>query len=503
MPEGDDRPRWMLHLQAQVWRFLMSIGMTLHRQAPPRPPNPAFTRTVDATVSPLKGRFRIHFYVPKDYKSQRKLKGTKRYPCVVNFHGGGFVLGTATDDARWIGAVVEQVDAVVVSVDYRLAPEYPFPTAVEDGADAILYLAKHAEEFLLDTERFAVSGFSSGGNMSFTVPLCLQGELLDRTAKGEKIEGSHAGSTPARVKVEANPGAAVPKVQVEDSTGRSRPQTPQVLQVEDSAGNGETIVPVVTAQDDERSLNISNVPSSTSDGTDVNGNSNPNSNTKDNPHPSTDPDSKSLRPLLPSRKPSRNPLTRANSRLDRIAYLRQTGTSSLSLVSSLKDASGPSVSITTPYGTSLKILGIISFYPPTDYTQTREQRRQTCVRADQNLPAVFTRLFDDSYLQPPSLDLAHPWLSPGRAPREMLQVLPDDIVMMCCEWDMLLAEGERFRDRLRGEVGKNVRFHCVPGVPHGWDKAPNPLRESPGAREQYGVACGELRRMFYGEVLFR
>lgn len=81
----------------------------------------------------------------------------------------------------------------------------------------------------------------------------------------------------------------------------------------------------------------------------------------------------------------------------------------------------------------------------------------------------------------------------------MLEVLPDDIVMMCCEWDMLLAEGERFRDRLREEVGKNVRFHCVPGVPHGWDKAPNPIRESPGARQQYRVACGELRRMFYRE----
>jgi hypothetical protein len=46
-----------------------------------------------------------------------------------------------------------------------------FPTAVEYGADAILYLAQHAEELLLGPERFAVSGFSSGGNMSFTVPL--------------------------------------------------------------------------------------------------------------------------------------------------------------------------------------------------------------------------------------------------------------------------------------------------------------------------------------------
>ncbi|PSN67453.1 alpha/beta-hydrolase [Corynespora cassiicola Philippines] len=394
-----NRPRWMLVVQAHFWRVLMGIGMMLHRLARPLPPRPSFHRHVDATVSPLKGRFRLSFYTPKDYHKQRKLKGGKRYPCVINFHGGGFTLGTAHDDARWAGVVVDQVGAVVVSVDYRLAPEYPFPTAVEDGADAILYLAQHADELMLDPDRFAVSGFSSGGNMSFTVPLCLQGELLERTSSGQKI--------------------------VDDRAGTVLEPPPAHLS--------------------------------------------PNS--------------------------SRIPLVRQKSRLDRIAMLRQTGVSSLSLVSSHKD--GAAVSVTTPGSDSVvKIRGIVSFYPSVDYTQTREQRRSTCIRADQNLPAVFTELFDDSYLQPPSLDLAHPWLSPGVAPDHMLHALPDDIVLFCCEWDMLLVEGEAFRDRLAKDLGKRVHYHCVPGVPHGWDKAPNPLRESPGARQQYGVACKELRRMF-------
>jgi acetyl esterase/lipase len=381
----------------------MGIGMLLHKLARPLPPSPSFHKYVDATISPLKGKFRLHFYVPKDYSRNKKLKG-KRYPCVINFHGGGFTLGTAQDDARWAGVVVEQVGAVFVSVEYRLAPEFPFPTAVEDGADAILYLAEHAAELQLDPERFAVSGFSSGGNMSFTVPLCLQGELHDKTSSGATIPDSHEGSTPAQ-----NPFLQVP--------------------------------------------------------------------TKESPNA------------------SRLPLSRQVSRLDRIAMLRQTGVSTLSLVSSYKE--GPSVAVQSSQGSQIcKIRGIVSFYPSVDYTQTREQRRQTCVRADQNLPAVFTELFDDSYLQPPSLDLAHPWLSPGIAPQAMLEALPDDIVLFCCEWDMLLAEGERFRDRLRTDLGKRVHYHCVPGVPHGWDKAPNPLRESPGAREQYMVACKELKRMF-------
>lgn len=397
----------MLHVQATFWRVLMGIGMMLHKLARPRPPKPAFTRDIDATVSPLKGKFRLNFYVPKDYKKQKKLKGSRKYPVVVNFHGGGFVLGTATDDARWCGVVVDEVGAVVVSVDYRLAPENPFPTAVEDGADAVLWLAQHADELMLDPERFAISGFSSGGNMSFSVPLCLQGELFDRTPSGQRIVDGRAGSVPDALLLQPPP------------------------------------------------------------------------NTNKNLSPNG----------------SRNPLIRQTSRLDRIAMLRQTGASSLSLISSYKDGSAVSVK-TEASNAVLKIRGIVSFYPPTDYTQTRAQRRATCSRADQQLPAVFTDLFDDSYLQPPSLDLAHPWLSPGVAPTRMLEALPDDIVLFCCEWDMLLAEGEAFRDRLQKDLGKRVHYHCVPGVPHGWDKAPNPLRESPGARQQYMVACKELKRMF-------
>lgn len=396
----------MLHIQAQIWRFLMGIGMLLHKLARPLPPSPSFTREIDATVSPLKGKFKLHFYVPKDYHKQKKLKSGKRYPCIINFHGGGFTLGSALDDARWAGVVVEQVGAIVVSVDYRLAPEYPFPTAVEDGADAVLYLANHADELFLDPGRFAISGFSSGGNMSFTVPLCLQGELLDRTPSGAKIENpARKGSVPA-VNILAPPAPA-------------------------------------------------HVPANS----------------------------------------SRVALSRQVSRLDRIAMLRQTGTSVLSLVSSYKEGSAVAVA-TQGSKAEAKIRGIVSFYPPTDYTQTREQRRATCSRTDHQLPAIFTELFDDSYLQPPSLDLAHPWLSPGVAPTDMLTALPDDIVLFCCEWDMLLHEGERFRDKLAVDLGKRVHYHCVPGVPHGWDKAPNPLRESPGAREQYMVACKELKRMF-------
>lgn len=94
-----------------------------------------------------------------------------------------------------------------------------------------------------------------------------------------------------------------------------------------------------------------------------------------------------------------------------------------------------------------------------------------------------------------------PYLSPGVAPTALLKnALPHEIIMHTCEWDMLLDEGQAFRDRLTSpEIGKNVVYKMIEGVPHGWDKAPNPWKPTPGVREHYLRACKELRRVF-GDV---
>ncbi|KAJ6028185.1 hypothetical protein N7540_003761 [Penicillium herquei] len=162
--------RAWLYVQAIFWRFLMRIGMFFHDLAPPRVPKPAFTRTVESDSHGHS--VVIHFYCPPDYDKKRR-QG-HRYPVTVNFHGGGFTLGCATDDSRWAAAIVNQVDAVVASVSYRRAPEHPFPTAVDDGVDALLYLAAHALDLALDVSRVALSGFSAGGNLAVTVPLRLR-----------------------------------------------------------------------------------------------------------------------------------------------------------------------------------------------------------------------------------------------------------------------------------------------------------------------------------------
>ncbi|KAJ3749199.1 Alpha/Beta hydrolase protein [Lentinula detonsa] len=182
--------RWALKAQAVMWRNLMDIGMHLHMLAPPPAPAPSFSTTILSKLASKSGKIPLHFYVPESYNSDETKQSKRIYPVVINFHGGGFTIGRATDDARWARAVVHYADAVVVSVDYRLAPEHPFPTAIEDGVDATLYLVEHADELKIDPHRIAYSGFSAGGNMSFSVPIRLAEEY--RTRKMQREAGGSA-----------------------------------------------------------------------------------------------------------------------------------------------------------------------------------------------------------------------------------------------------------------------------------------------------------------------
>ena len=88
------------------------------------------------------------------------------HPTIVFFHGGGYVIGdldTHDDHARLL---CRDVDAVVVSVDYRLAPEAPFPAGLQDCVAAYRWVVEHAADLGGDVTRLAVAGDSAGGNLS-------------------------------------------------------------------------------------------------------------------------------------------------------------------------------------------------------------------------------------------------------------------------------------------------------------------------------------------------
>jgi acetyl esterase len=90
---------------------------------------------------------------------------------LVHFHGGGWTLGTLDSIDGPCRELATRADAVVVSVDYRLAPEHPFPVAVDEAAAAVSWVADNAAAFGGDPDRLGVSGTSAGATLALAASL--------------------------------------------------------------------------------------------------------------------------------------------------------------------------------------------------------------------------------------------------------------------------------------------------------------------------------------------
>lgn len=124
-------------------------------------------KIMDEKISGPHGSIPVRLYIPR---------GTPPFPIIVFFHWGGWVFGSVEESDPLCRKLCNRTEAIVASVDYRLAPEHPYPAPFDDCYAATAWAARHGGEFLGDTSRLCVAGESAGGNLAAAVALRAQAD---------------------------------------------------------------------------------------------------------------------------------------------------------------------------------------------------------------------------------------------------------------------------------------------------------------------------------------
>jgi acetyl esterase len=129
-------------------------------------PSPALARISDHHVAGPSGDIRVRIYDPEPERDAG--------PVMVFFHGGGFVIGSIETHEPYCAEAARLLDMPVVSVDYRLAPEHPFPAAAEDCEAAARAVADDPSALGLSATGLILSGDSAGGNLTIVTAMALR-----------------------------------------------------------------------------------------------------------------------------------------------------------------------------------------------------------------------------------------------------------------------------------------------------------------------------------------
>jgi acetyl esterase/lipase len=142
-------------------------------------PEPPELKSVEPLAIPAPhGSIPARVYTPKKPRQAAGLA-----PCLVFFHGGGWVIGDLDSHDVVCRKLADEGALVVISVDYRLAPEHKFPAAVDDAIAATNWIAANAKQLGIDAGRLSVGGDSAGGNLAAVVAIAA------RDGNGPAISG--------------------------------------------------------------------------------------------------------------------------------------------------------------------------------------------------------------------------------------------------------------------------------------------------------------------------
>ncbi len=143
--------------------------------AGPPPPDRDDVRYADSLIAGPEGapEVRVRVYRP--------LQDAPTRPAILYLHGGGFCVGSIELEHAGASRYAAKAEAVVVSVDYRLAPEHPFPAGLEDCYAALCWMASDAGALGIDPSRIAVMGSSAGGGLAAALA------LLSRDRRGPAL----------------------------------------------------------------------------------------------------------------------------------------------------------------------------------------------------------------------------------------------------------------------------------------------------------------------------